>query len=138
MGTIIEKDKNITLECNHCGSSVLYHIDEVKVKKYIKNEAGLSSLSPGLFKRHQHEIAEKFKFYKDCGYKGKLTRSDVALSIDEHKICYEAVCPKCRKNIKKIEVIDRDYYIKIYPPKSEEFNYAEIMWIPLNNEEVNK
>lgn len=138
MGTIIEKDKNITLKCNHCNTDILYHINEVKTKKYIKNEAALCSLTQGLYKRHQKEIVEKFQFYKNLGYKGKQNISDTGLSIDEHRMIYEAVCPKCGKTIKKIEVIDKDYYIKIYPPKSEEFSNSEILWIPLNKEEVDK
>ena len=138
MGTIIETGKNINIKCKHCNSDVLFHIDEVKVKNYTDNESALLALPQQIYKKYFKEIENKFSFYKDCGYKGNVSKSDTGLSIDEHKITYTGVCPKCGNTIKYTDVIKRDYYIKIYPPKSKEFEYAEIMYIPLDNEEVDK
>ena len=140
MATIIEKDKNFTIECSHCGTEAMYHIAEkgISITEYEKYETSATALPIEIYNNHLNEIKEKFKFYQDCGYKGNLTKNDVCLSTDEKRRKYMVICPKCGRRISKLEILDIKYYIKIFPPRLPEFDSAEFQWIELSANEVAK
>ena len=140
MATIIEKDKNVTIECPHCNTNSLYHTDEngITVTEYEKYETSVTAIPIEIYNNHIDEIKEKFKFYQNLGYKKDVTKRDVCLSTDEKRRKYAAICPKCGSRISKLEILDIKNYIKIFPPDVPEFNNAEFQWIEISNNEVEK
>lgn len=141
MATILENGKNVTIECKYCGAVSIYHINEngVSVSDHTKDgSGGMCALPLGIYNNHIEEIREKFKFYQDLGFKGKVSKRDVCLYVDEEIREYEVVCPKCGSRTSKTELLGRKSYIKIYPPDSPGFEYAEFQWISLDNDEVEK
>ena len=138
MATIIEKDKNVTIECSHCGTKSIYHIAEkgIFVTEYEKYETSATALPIEIYNNHIEEIKEKFKFYQNLGYKKEVTKRDVCLSTDEKRRKYVAICPKCGRRISKLEILNIKTYIKIFPPDVPEFNNAEFQWIELSSNEV--
>lgn len=136
MATIIEKEKNITFHCNHCGVDVICNIDEDKLRKEDDSidTASLNELPQSLYKKYLSEIKEKFSLYQSWGYKKSVTKYDTALSCDTDIRIYSMKCPKCQHWISKKEIIKKKYYIRIYAP--EEYPNAEDSWISISTKEA--